>query len=240
MIIDYLESLKNKNQYKKNINLSIKTSIITQLLSDNFDKSANCTKHPLHDIRLYQYLNMMKNWIPEKAVNINFGDSLTDMSKKQIERYHNLVLSISGSWAHHIQQMIEDTSDCLKKFKVQNISIGCLGGNPLLVYQNFDEVVRDTISCLNKLRQLYPNSRIIVYGLPPVYNIHVNQNTYQFDSILNDWVEKDINSRFVNLKARFGTGWGKLFPSCEWSSDGVHFNTEGACIFSELIYNKMM
>ena len=69
----------------------------------------------------------------------------------------------------------------------------------------------------------------------PVYNLHVLKNTYQFDEKIMEWVSNDKNSSFINLKAHFGVGWGRLFPDMKWSSDGVHFNPRGGAVFSELI-----
>lgn len=234
-LLDYITAWKQRNNYESNISKSRISSIVLNLLSKTFNPSAERSRHPFHNKRLQEYKDKIGYWLDNKEININFGDSLTDLSREQIYESHDGIFSISGSWANHIQMMVEDLHHDLKRFIIKNISIGCLGGNPLLVYQNYNEVVQDSISCLNKVRQLYPDSRIIVYGLPPVFNIHVNQNTYQFDNELANWVSKDANARFINLKSNFGSGFGKLFPSSKWSSDGVHFNPNGANKFSKLI-----
>jgi len=234
-LFNYFIAWKQRKDYEKNIKFSQITSITTHLLSKSIDKDADKTKHPFHNKRLQEYKDTIGYWLDGKEVNINFGDSLTDMSRKQLHLCHDGIFSISGSWSHHMEMMAEDLKEALKRFRIKNISIGCLGGNPLLVYQNFDIVVNDAIKCLNRVRELYPDSRIIVYGLPPVYNIHVTENTYQFDHILKEWCEQDRNARFINLKDHFGKGIGKLFPKVEYSSDGVHFNPRGAFEFSSII-----
>jgi hypothetical protein len=234
-LLNYLTSWKQRKDYEENIYKSRISSVIINLLSATIDTSLPRVKHPFHHKKLEEYKNNVGYWLDGREVNINFGDSLTDLSRKEISLCHDGIFSISGSWSHHIQTMAEDMKDALKRFIIKNISIGCLGGNPLLVYQNYNEIVTDAINCLNKVRELYPDSRIIVYGLPPVYNIHVVENTYQFDSELIKWVEKDKDAKFINLKSHFGNGFAKLFPSVNWSSDGVHFNPNGGLKFSNLI-----
>lgn len=235
MILDYIESYLHRKQYEKNILKSQITSMVIHLLSDTIDKNINFVKHPFHNKRLEEFKNSVSYWIPNRKVNINFGDSLTDMSRKQLYDTHSGIFSISGSWSHHIKQMAIDMSEPLKKMQVKNISVGCLGGNPLLCQQNYDQVVKEAIDCLNVIRELYYKSRIIVYGLPPVYDIHVNMNTWNFDFELKQWVKEDKDARFISLKEHFGKGYDKLFPSIEYSSDGIHFNPKGAIRFNQLI-----
>lgn len=234
-ILDYIESYLHRKEYEKNIKVSQVTSIITKLLSNDMDSNAERTRHPFHNRRLEEYKGMIGYWLDGREININFGDSLTDMARTQIKTCHDAIFSISGSWSHHMQMMAEDLHKDLSRFVIKNISIGCLGGNPLLVYQNYETVVKEAIQCLNKVRELYPDSRIIVYGLPPVYNIHVTEHTYQFDNELLQWTIKDKDARFINLKANFGKGIGRLFPQVEYSADGVHFNPNGANRFSSMI-----
>lgn len=234
-LFNYFISWKHRKEYEKNIQYNQISSLTLNLLSKTIDSDVDKTKHPFHNKRVQEYKDTMGYWLNEKEININFGDSLTDLSRKQIKLCHDGIFSISGSWSHHIQMMAEDLKETLNRFIIKNISIGCLGGNPLLVYQNFDSVVNDALKCLNRVRELYPDSRIIVYGLPPVYNIHVTENTYQFDSVLSEWVMRDKDARFINLKAHFGKGFGKLFPKVEYSSDGVHFNPRGGFEFASLI-----
>jgi hypothetical protein len=236
-IADSFISWKQRKEYESNFKKSRDESIMMHLLSDTFDKNVSRTKHPFHDIRLSDYKKEISMW-NKKEVSINFGDSLTDMSRNQLSRVHDGIFSISGSWAHHIEMMAVDLKDSLKDFEVRNISVGCLGGNPLLCYQNYSEVVNDSKSALNTIRKLYPNAKITVYGLPPVFSIYVSENTYQFDSILFNWCINDKKASFISLKDHFGRGFGRLFPSTKWSSDGVHFNPNGASKFATLINGR--
>jgi hypothetical protein len=233
--IDYITAWKQRKDYENNIRRSQQGAIITELLFKDFETSKERTKHPFHDDRLRVFKGLINSWKQKSEININFGDSLTDLSRKQVERVHDGVFSISGSWAHHMTQMVNDLSSDLSKFKVRNISIGCLGGNPMLVYQNFDEIVKDSIECLNTIRSKFKDARIIVYGIPPVYNIYATTHSYEFDLELLKWVSMDKDAQFISLKNHFGQGWAKLFPDVEYSSDGVHFNPIGGARFTELI-----
>jgi hypothetical protein len=237
-ILDKITAWKQRRDYEANIKLSQKGALLTHLLSESFDKSVERVKHPLHDQRLKDYLTVMKKWKKKKDVDVNFGDSLTDMSREQIEKVHDGVFSISGSWAHHMTMMVEDLCDSLNKYNVKNVSIGCLGGNPMLVYQSFYEVVADSIKCLNTIREKFPEARIIVYGIPPVYNINATMHSYEFDLEILKWVGADKDARFISLKNYFGQGFASLFPQMSYSSDGVHFNPNGANAFAELIQKE--
>lgn len=236
-LLDYIESYLHRKEYEKNIQKSVVQSAVSRLLSTSYSSNYYpTTEHPLHSVRLAQNKALVKTWNRGKNVSINFGDSLTDMARSQMLRFHNAVFSISGSWAHHMKAMILDMTEVLSSFVVQDVSIGCLGGNPLLVYQDYDRVLHESLETLDVCRNSFPSARIIVYGLPPAYNIHVLENTYKFDSQLEAWCERDSDAKFLNLKAHFGKGIGKLFPMSEYSSDGIHFNPRGASKFSELIH----
>lgn len=237
-LMDSFVAWKQRREYQSNIERSKATAAYIYLISDSIDKHAERVKHPLHNSRLAEFKTEVSKWT-KTEVNINFGDSLTDLSRKQIQRVHDGVFSISGSWANHMEEMAIDMKEALSRFKIKNISIGCLGGNPMLVYQNYDEVLKDSIKCLNKVRDLYPDSRIIVYGLPPVYAVYVTENTYKFDWNLYNWCINDKDARFISLKNTFGSGMSKLFPSFGWSSDGVHFNPRGGARFAGLIEGNM-
>lgn len=235
-LLDYIEAYRNRKEYENNFKKSRISSAIMELMSSTFDTNAERTKHPFHYRRVEEYKKEISYWKKDKHVTINFGDSLTDMARVQIARVHNGVFSISGSWAHHMEMMATDLAESINsRVVVKNVSIGCLGGNPLLAYQNYDAVVSDSLKCLDTIRRLFPQARIVVYGLPSVFNIHVIKNTYQFDIALFNWCSKDINARFISLKEIFGQGWGKLFPSVKYSSDGVHFNPDGAAKFASYL-----
>jgi hypothetical protein len=238
-LLDSITAWKQRREYQANIKKSQIGAVLTHLMSVNFDTNKERTKHPFHDQRVKDFKALIETWKGKKeTIDVNFGDSLTDLSRKQIEEVHDGVFSISGSWAHHMTMMVQDLAWHLSSFKVKNVSIGCLGGNPMLVYQNFEEIVKDSIVCLNTIREKFPEARIIVYGIPPVYNIYATAHSYEFDLKMIEWVSKDKDAKFISLKNHFGKGFGRLFPQTSFSSDGVHFNPRGGRKFAELIQKE--
>lgn len=236
-IYDYIASYLNKKQYRSQFELSKKLSIYHELLYSNADDSYIKTQHPLHEERMKEYIKLAKSFKKNQAIDINFGDSLSDMSRDQMLRHHNAIFSISGSWPHHVKKVIEELKEHLSKPNIKNISIGCLGGNPMLVYRKYEDILKDTIECMDALRSAYPKAHIIYYVLPPVFNINVLSKIDEFNFALQNWCFKDVNASFLDLKKHFGTGFNKLFPSIKYGSDGVHFNPNGATKFSELIHS---
>ena len=113
-ILDQITAWKQRREYQNNIKKSLEGAVITELLSKDFDKSKERTKHPFHDQRVKDFKGLISLWKNKNEVSINFGDSLTDLSRKQIERVHDGVFSISGSWAHHMTQMVNDLSNDLR------------------------------------------------------------------------------------------------------------------------------
>ena len=237
-LIDIYDTWRKRRNYQKAVEASkLGFAWIHQNIeSSNMEVSQ---KHFGHDERLADYKKVIKTWQKKTDKTINFGDSIADFARDQFAVNHDGIFSIGGSWAHHMQQMAEALADDLKDFRIKNITIGTLGGNPMLVYRNMDEVINAAITCLNRVRQLYPNSRIIVYGIPPLFNIYATMNCTDFDMKMIEWVTHDPNARFLSLKQHFGTGFAKFFPSSKWSADGVHFTEAGAAKLNKLLHDQM-
>jgi hypothetical protein len=236
-LIDIYDSWRKRRNYEKAVKGSKDGSV---WLHENIFsiKLEPLAKHFGHDERLAEYKQVIAKW-NNTGKNINFGDSISDFSREQFATSHDGIFSIGGSWAQHMEMMIIDLHADLSKHNVKNITIGTLGGNPLLVYRNKDEVINLSLKCLNKLRELYPNSRIIVYGIPPLFNIYATNHCTEFDMKMIEWVINDKDARFLSLKEHFGSGWMRLFPTAKWSADGVHFNERGSAKLSQLLYNLM-
>ena len=237
-LLDIYDTWRKRKNYEKAVEMSkIGFALNHQYISSIEIKPLE--KHFKHEERLTQYKQLISTWNNKKHKNINFGDSISDFTRPQFEIGHDGIFSIGGSWAHHMQQMIEDLHPELSKFDIKNITIGTLGGNPMLVYVNTSEVIQSSLSCLTKLRELYPVSRIIVYGIPSVFNINAKMNSNLFDLKMIEWCKMDRDARFLSLKEHFGTGFARLIPTSKWSSDGVHFNERGAAKLNSLLMELM-
>lgn len=229
-----LETRRNMSEYKAAIRQSLQGALMSQLIfgsQDNFDLPL--IRHPLHAARVQVYKAEYANLPKTKSLSINFGDSLTDLAREYFKGSLDAICSISGSYANHMQEMAEDTRDFFMQFDIGYVFVGTLGGNPMLVYRNYDQVLKSSLVCLDRIRQLYPRQKIIVYGLPPVYNLHATQHAYRFTTDLVQWAQKDRNSTVIDLHGALGSGPLKLFPTARWSSDGVHLTPSGAMKLSK-------
>lgn len=238
-LLNIYDSWRKRKNYEKAVELSkIGALWVHQNISSL--KMEPLTKHFAHDERVTQNKALITTWKPGQNVTINFGDSLSDFTRPQLADSHDGIFSIGGSWANHMEQMAIDLHDDLKKVNVKNITIGCLGGNPMLVYYDYQTIYNSSIKCLNTVRKLYPTSRIIVYGIPPLYNIYATENCTNFDLSLKTWTLSDSNAKFLSLKEHFGTGFARFFPTSKWSADGVHFNESGGRKFGKLLKDLMV
>lgn len=223
----------SRGEYKKTHSVSKNTAYIMHMLLK--PQAPNYSEHPFHKKCIEKYRNNLKGYSKQEPLTVAFGDSLLDIPRNEyVSIEEELNFSISGSWHNHMQQMVEEMYSDLKDYNVQTIVIGTLGGNPLLSYQSIDNVIEASLSCLNKIRELFPNARIIVYGLPPVYNINASLNSVAFEINMYHWVLLDNNSVFLPLFKKFAGAFG-LFPQIELSADGVHFSPTGVILFDELI-----
>lgn len=208
--------------------------LFSELLGGTYS-TVNKSEHFLHRERLTKYKDEISNWT-KYEITINFGDSLTDFHRDTIGN-HTGIFSISGSWPHHIKQMAEEINPYLQKLNVRNITVGCLGGNPNLVNQEYRFISKEAIECLNALRQLYKTSRIIIYGLPPSYYIY-QKRARAFDNDLLNWSINNRNAVYVSLVENFRGGF---FSSFNWSDCGeIHFKEKEVSRFSKLLKDKMV
>lgn len=170
---------------------------------------------------------------------ICFGDSLLDLTRERLRSVDSrLNFSVSGSWAHHMARMAAVMRPALVRAgiygSIKYVIVGSLGGNPLLTRQPLDVTIKRSIEALDAMRRLYPDTRIIVFGIPPTVSLHVNLNAPAFEAALWRWVRGDRDAVFLPLQRRFAGRFG-LFPKGIMSADGVHFSRKGAREFDRLL-----
>ena len=162
------------------------------------------------------------------------GDSLSDFTRKyltSVDTRFNLALAGQGSSFY--DSILRDTFSYLQGVNIDYLIIECFG-NELLSY--FDvQVVKEHASRTFKLaRGLYPNAKIILGGLPPVYDVYVNTVKIEFTNHLLTLVNNDSNSCLVLLEKHFAGTFG-IFPKIDYSSDGVHFTGQGIIDYDNLL-----
>lgn len=163
-----------------------------------------------------------------KPINIAFGDSLTDF----LRGYSAVIddranCGIAGTYSELIQYVMQMISLILPKLGLipVNIRMGCFVGNALLGYEAWEPAEKAMKSCLEVARRLFPESKFLIYGLPPIFDIYAVSHQDLVRKDLVEFVKSDKNSVYLDLQASFGKG---LFssPQCEFSFEGVHETPE--------------
>lgn len=231
-----ISTAKNKKNYEAAMKKAQLQSLAFQLIFQNSTQMLPRVEHPLHKIRLAQYIKDVDK-LKAGDIAINFGDSLTDLARKPLSDAIDGIFSISGSWANHMSQMACELKPYLmpRINDIKYICVGTLGGNPLLVYQNYNDVVNEMNLALSTIRNAYPNAKIIIYSIPPTFNVYANTHAYQFAADILKWVNANPNSCLIDLHSQLGDGLFNLFPQSEWSADGVHLSPRGARKLASLI-----
>lgn len=234
-----------RDKWKKMFNAGKDSAVLMEILRQKkliTPKSGPFLKHGKQDECVEKYTDSIKRHANRNAENIvpqtiSFADSLMDFPRNKIcsvpERNN---FSMAGSWSHHMGDMASLLQPILEENKVPvgYVVVGCLGGNPLLVCQEFHSVISEAVLALEKIRKLFPYAKMIVYGLPPCFNIWAMMHHFDFEKIVYNWVRQDGNAVFLPLQSKFG-GFMGLIPRIEMSVDGVHFSRKGVMIFDKLL-----
>lgn len=226
-----IQTSRNKKEYEKAHERAIASSFIFHALFSSNPPPDITVTHPAMGVRVKMFKEELAKLSKVKPITVNFGDSLTDLSRKYIDSIDG-IFSISGSWHYHMSQTAEAMQPEINEHNVENVVVGCLGGNPFLLYQDLSVTTVKSLKALDDIKAIFPNRKFIVYGLPPTYNLHLTETTYSFDASLINWC-KNNGGVFISLKG-FGGFFG-LFPKTKWSNDGVHFTPKGARRFSKAV-----
>ncbi len=193
IIKDFIDNEKNKEPLQENYEIGPYVS------------------HPLHKKRLKEYTNNIETFYRLKnrlnKDTIAFGDGLLDSSRHSFLNSINekLNFSIKGSWANQVQQMVVDLFHLLaeKNFSIQNVIIGTLGGVQLSQNQDVNATIKISYDCLDKIRSVFPLSKIIVTGLPEIYGPSTTKNSLKFEGKIYEWVHRDKNAVFIPMFKKF-------------------------------------
>jgi hypothetical protein len=248
-LFDFFDDLKwkiltwfHRKEYKKNLNLAMLNALgMESILKDQQEtKILPEFSHPLHSQRVKEVKELIEDITVGSLVDLNIGDSLTHLAEKHF-RDIEIFAPLSGSWSFHILEMFKAILLFIKKKKllVETVYVGTALGNPMLSYENFDESVKDCLNLLTEIRKSLPDTRIVYYGLPPAYNLNIVRNTFDAEAKIYRWIFEDDNAVLISLK-KFGKGFLGLFPTIEFSSDGVHLTDMGADRLAESFYKAKL
>lgn len=233
LFISRLKDIWNRKQIKKQHEYAKELAFFSYLAG--VQAPIDPPEHVLHKTALISYVRLIKNYTGKTIRSIAFGDSILDIPKSQyksVPQHRNFALS--GSWAQHMAQMARDLKPYLSGFYVENVIVGCLGGNPLLAGQPIEHVISTSQKALKEISELYPSSKLVVYGLPPVYNLNVAYNSIVFEVAIYQWLAGNHgNFVFIPMQKQFAGLLG-LFPTIKMSSDGVHLSNAGVVTLDRL------
>lgn len=171
-----------------------------------------------------------------KAVVIGVGDSLMDFFRgSSMNIDDRLNFGIAGTCSPHMLYVMKAVAPMLAEANlvVRAVVIGCLKGNALLGHQDYDSAEADCRDALNGARSLWP-CRIIVYGLPPVWDVYAMLYQETSREKFKEWISRDTDSVYLDILKRFSGPWG-LFPTVEDSLEGVHMTDEAKAEFDKMI-----
>lgn len=173
--------------------------------------------------------------LPEKVKHtLLIGDSLSDFARKELTSVDTrLNLAMAGQASSFYDAILRDTAKALEEIEIKYLIIECWG-NELLSYFDLEDVKFHVARTINKARSMYPNAKLIIAGLPPVYDVYVNIVKVEFTQHLMNLVNQDSNACLVLLEKHFAGSFG-IFPKIEFSSDGVHFSGDGIILFDKLL-----
>lgn len=222
-------SRRDRRQYEQNIRATlIQSAQFCMAAQANPPAQLQITPiHPLTFIRATEYVNFIK--ANPGIDSINFGDSLTDFTREWLSDL-NGVFSIAGSWHDHIAQMIELLSPFLNKDKIKYVYVGTSGGNPLIGFQDLNRTIERSINVAEVARASFPNSKVIIYGLPPTVELQVLPLSNEYCSRVSDGVSQISNTTFIDIRYRMGGAEA----NATYSADGVHLNPRGARVLNQL------
>ena len=173
---------------------------------------------------------------PLPGFNLNtllIGDSLSDFTRKDLSCVDTkLNLALAGQASSFYNAILKDTKKALEMIHIKYIILDCFG-NEFLNYFALEDVKFHARDTFNLVRVLYPDAKIILTGLPPIYDLYTNTIKEEWTNWLTLLVSQDPNSCLV-LFNKLGGAFG-VFPKLEYSSDGVHFSGKGILIYDDLL-----
>lgn len=197
------------------------------------------------DTRIADFRNQIRDYAKsvgaskakQKAVKIGVGNSLMDFlrgSSCQIDDRMNF--GLAGACSPHMLYVMRAIAPMLAEagLIVRALVIGCLKGNALLGHQEYDAAEADCKEALDGARGLWPGARIIVYGLPPVWDVYAMIYQETSRKKFEEWVQADADAVYLDILKRFAGRWG-LYPTLEESLEGIHMTDVAKVGFDNMI-----
>lgn len=181
----------------------------------------------------------------KKFTTIGFGDSILKLTQNKITAVDPLLnFALSGSGSPDFAVIAEALLPALENFgysQPDTIVVGTFGGNPLLSHQDFDYIRAEAKFAFRKIRELFPFSKIIVYGIPPIFDDYATHYANEFNTNLLTLVVADGNACYIDLYYRFAGPLSlfplmKMYPSPDTSVDGIHLAGKAIIEFDKCLH----
>ena len=234
-----IEAAKMQKEIKSNHDRMKNISIIKASIQNGMEPTKNGFPNYMKQTEtIDKFINNINHYKSNNDINkptmIGFGDSLLDFTRKDLTILDNdLNFGQAGSGSPNFTTTALTLLPLLKGINISHVLAGCFGGNPLLSYQDIEICKQEATNAFKSLRQMFPNSKLLIYGLPPVYDKYVILHKIEFESHMMELVNDDYNSCYISFQKQAGL-FG-IFPRITYSSDGVHFIGKGKIEFNNLI-----
>ena len=209
----------------------IKTPVVT----------APYPEHPGHAAAMRHNREMIRefasNPLREAHPTIGIHDSLIALRAEQCTSV-DLPCGVSGLGGRQYIRLMHDVKAVLDQYKINPgfLVLGCIVGNMLLNRYSWGQCVSEFQSVYAESRALWPDAKIILYGLPPVFDEYLTQHTWQAEQLMIWKVAADVkagnNAVYVSLKKM---SIGGVWPRTKLSSDVVHLTATGFIRFDRLL-----
>lgn len=209
----------------------IKTPVITSPFPD----------HPGHAETMLKNLFMIQDFsvnpLREAHPTLGIHDSLIKLRAEQCTSV-DLPCGMSGAGGSQYIRLMRDVKLVLDQYKINPgfLVLGCVIGNMLLNRYSWGQCVSEFQAVYAEARTLWPDAKIILYGLPPVFDEYLTQHTWQAEQLMIGKVASDVkagnNAVYVSLKKM---SIGGIWPRTKLSSDGVHLTATGFIRFDRLL-----
>lgn len=209
----------------------IKTPVVTSLYPD----------HPGHAESMRHNREMIREFastpLREAHPTLGIHDSLIKLRAEQCTSV-DLPCGISGLGGRQYIRLMRDVKPVLDQYNIKPgfLVLGCIIGNMLLNRYSWGQCVSEFQSVYAEARALWPDAKIILYGLPPVFDEYLTQYTWQAEQLMIGTVKADVKAGnkavYVSLKKM---SIGGIWPRTKLSSDGVHLTATGFIRFDRLL-----
>jgi hypothetical protein len=155
---------------------------------------------------------------------LSVGDSILDFLRGMLTAVKaRFNFNLAGSWSPQILEVLAFIKKTFPFLKIRNLVIGCGWGNEALQFESLPLMKKHLLEMLDGARKLYPETKIIYHGAPPVFHPWAIKHRNELDQLGKDWCTADGNAVYLDLLKSF-SGPFQLFPQAGMNKDTIHLS----------------